>query len=130
MTTYRMIRPSGPVGSGWPFQKYEGEHHFPGFSYLGPGSRLDIRLDENLKPKKGEEPINNLDETALKHDIAYKQIQDEYKRDKNKQKALNKIHRADEEFIEEPKNSSVQPLGNISANIIKAKELGEKKQVY
>ena len=109
MTTYRIIRPSGPVGSGWQFQKYEGEHHFPGYNYLGPGTRLDIRLDENLKPKKGEEPVSNLDARALKHDITYKEIQDEYKRDKNKQKALNKIHRADEEFIEEAKNSSVQP---------------------
>ena len=38
---------------------------------LGPGTRLDIRLDENLNPKPGEEPINDLDRTALKHDIAY-----------------------------------------------------------
>jgi len=129
MTTYRLIRPAGPLGGGWPFQKYEGEHHFPGYNYLGPGTRLDIRLDDSSKPKKGEEPINNLDTTALKHDITYKQIQDEYKRDKNKQKALNKIHRADEEFIEEAKHSNVQPLGNVSANIIKAKELGEKTGV-
>ena len=38
--------------------KYPNEHHYSGFSYLGPGSRLDIRLDVNLNPKPGEEPIN------------------------------------------------------------------------
>ena len=72
MTTYRLIRPAGPIGGGWPFQKYEGEYHFPSYNYLGPGTRLDIRLNDSLKPKKGEERINNLDTTALKHDIAYK----------------------------------------------------------
>ena len=36
------------------------------------------------------------------------------------------MHKVDEEFIKEASNSSVQPLGKISAGIIKAKELGEK----
>ena len=129
MTTYGYnFRQAGPVGDGF-FQKYPGEHHFPGFQYLGPHSRLDIRLDENLRPKQGEEPINQLDNIALKHDVNYKLIQDEYKKDHNKQKALSKVHQADKEFIQEAKNSSVQPLGKISAGLIAGKMAAEKANI-
>ena len=44
-----------------------------GYNYLGPGTRTDIRLDENLQPKPGEEPINATDAVALSHDIRYMQ---------------------------------------------------------
>ena len=59
------------------YSKYKGEHHFPFYSYLGPGSRLDIRTDGNYNPKPNELPINQLDQTALKHDIAYDKIKKE-----------------------------------------------------
>ena len=55
----------------FPWSKYPGEHHLPNYNYAGPGTRLDIRLDENNLPKSGEEPINRVDAAALKHDIAY-----------------------------------------------------------
>ena len=53
-------------------EKYEGERHFFRHNYTGPGTRLDLRLDENDKPKPGEEPINRVDAACLKHDIAYR----------------------------------------------------------
>ena len=56
----------------FPWAKYSGEHHLPGYSYAGPGTRLDIRLDENDQPKPGEEPINRVDAAAYKHDLAYR----------------------------------------------------------
>ena len=56
----------------FPWTKYKGEHHLPKYSYAGPGTRLDIRLDEKDVPKIGEEPINRVDEAAFKHDIAYR----------------------------------------------------------
>ena len=82
MSTYRngLIHGAGMLDSvinTFTYSKYPDEHHFPYYGYLGPGSRLDIRLDENLNPKPGEEPINDLDRTALKHDIAYQKIQDQ-----------------------------------------------------
>lgn len=52
--------------------EYPGERHFFGHNYTGPGTRLDIRLDENKRPKPGHEPVNRVDAAALKHDIAYK----------------------------------------------------------
>ena len=48
---------------GFIWSKYPGEKHMiykflsKSYSYLGPGSRVDIRLDENDKPKVGEEPV-------------------------------------------------------------------------
>ena len=46
------------------------EKHFPGTHYLGPGTRLNLRLDENRNPFPGSEPVNRVDEAALKHDKA------------------------------------------------------------
>ena len=57
---------------GLPWAKYPGKKHFPGYSYSGPGTRLDIRLDEHNQAKPGEEPINAIDEACRLHDIAYR----------------------------------------------------------
>ena len=54
------------------------EAHPFGYSYLGPGTNLDLRLE------KGVKPVNKLDEAAVQHDIAYSQSND-----------LNKRHAAD-----------------------------------
>ena len=61
---------------GFPWAKYKGEMHLLGHSYTGPGTNLDIRLDENDKPKTGEDPINRIDQAALKHDIIYRDHKD------------------------------------------------------
>ena len=45
--------------------KFEGEHHFPGYQYLGPGTNLQTRME------LGIEPINDLDRIAMMHDIGY-----------------------------------------------------------
>ena len=82
-----------------------------------------------MKPKPNELPINALDNTALRHDIAYQTIQDHYKIDKDKPKTLAAVRKADDEFITQARNSSVQPLGKISAGLIKAKEIGERTGV-
>ena len=57
---------------GTPWEKYPGEKHLPGYSYCGPGTRLDIRLDERDRAKPGETPINAIDEACRLHDIAYR----------------------------------------------------------
>jgi hypothetical protein len=57
---------------GLPWAKYPGEKHIPQYQYCGPSTRLDIRLDNNDKPKSGEEPINRVDETCYQHDLAYR----------------------------------------------------------
>ena len=46
------------------------ELHYPGYNYLGPGTRLEEKLRNSVKP------INPLDEAAKEHDIAYSRFQD------------------------------------------------------
>jgi len=57
---------------GTPWAKYPGEKHLPGYNYCGPGTRLDIRLDDQDQPKSGEYPVNAIDKACHVHDVAYK----------------------------------------------------------
>lgn len=41
------------------------EFHWPGYQYLGPGTKLEQRL------KRGDPGINRLDRIAKQHDIDY-----------------------------------------------------------
>ena len=63
-----------------------------------PGTRLDIRLNENNIPKSGEEPINEIDRLAYIHDLAYQNSDD-----------INERHRADQEMI-----NGLKQLKNLS----------------
>ena len=79
---------------GFIWSIYKNEHHYPGYSYLGPQTDLNIRLDENNKPKVGEKPVSPTDQLALHHDIAF--------RDAEKQDpeiALQMKHEADKKMI-------------------------------
>ncbi|ESP02097.1 hypothetical protein LOTGIDRAFT_157246 [Lottia gigantea] len=77
---------------GFPWAKYPGEKHLLGHNYTGLGTRLDLRLDENDKPKPGEEPVNRVDAAALKHDILYRN------------KDITSRHEADKQMIIELEN--------------------------
>ncbi|MBP1527606.1 MAG: hypothetical protein H9Q66_06795, partial [Spiroplasma ixodetis] len=46
------------------------ELHLPGYQYNGPGTNLDLKLSQGVKP------INKLDEAAINHDIAYAKSKD------------------------------------------------------
>jgi hypothetical protein len=72
------------------WEKYSPEKHLPGYKHLGHSTRLDIRLDDNLQPKPGEEPINKTDEIAFHHDVNYLEADDD----------LGLEHRADRTMIE------------------------------
>ena len=50
------------------------ELHLPGYNYLGPGTRLEERLE------RGDRGINPLDEAAKQHDIAYHENKDVHSR--------------------------------------------------
>src|SRR5437773_11495852 len=68
------------------------EKHFPGTHYLGPGTRLDLRLDENGNPYPGNEPTDRVDEAALKHDKAYCKHEDLRSRLKADREMLNDLY--------------------------------------
>ncbi len=57
---------------GTPWAKYPGEKHLQGYNYCGPGTRLDIRLDNQDQPKPGEIPVNKIDQACHSHDVSYK----------------------------------------------------------
>ena len=44
------------------------EAHLPGMQYAGPGTNLDLKLVQGVKPS------NKLDEAAMQHDIAYSNL--------------------------------------------------------
>jgi len=68
------------------------EKHFPGTRYLGPGTRLDLRLDEGGNPLPGNEPTDRVDEAALKHDRAYSRFDDLQNRLKADKEMLNDLY--------------------------------------
>ena len=47
----------------------QGEWHFPGHNFTGPGTRLEERLE------RGDEPVNRVDALSLHHDIRYQTIE-------------------------------------------------------
>jgi len=125
MSTYR----NGLVHGGGIFidEKYPGEKHVHGYNYLGPFTRTDIRLTDNYAPKQGELPINKLDAIAMKHDIEYAKTKKEYQQDNNKQKALNRIHASDREFINEASKEGA--LGKVASGVMFAKMKAEENGI-
>ena len=59
---------------GLVWSRYPGEKHLPSYNYLGPGTCLDIQLNENTISKSGEEPINAIDQLAYIHDFSLSKI--------------------------------------------------------
>ena len=96
-----MVRRRHSKLPGFIWNRYPGEKHFPSYNYLGPGTRLDIRLND---PKPGEEPINTIDH------LAYQRLEN-----------IEDRHRADQEMInglKQLKDLSI-PRKLIRAMIIK-----------
>ena len=77
---------------GFDIQKMLGktgiEFHWPGYQYMGPGTKLKKRL------KRGDPGINRLDRIAKQHDIDYsraRDLQDKWKADTKMIKAIDKL---------------------------------------
>ena len=64
------------------------EFHWPGYHYMGPGTKLKTRL------QRGDPGINRLDKIAKRHDIAYtkaKSLQDKWKADQTMIRAISNL---------------------------------------
>lgn len=73
------------VLDSWPI-----EMHYPGYSFLGPGTNLIDKL------AKGETGVNSLDRGALKHDLAYFNNENRRTADKELMElALSRLHAED-----------------------------------
>jgi len=49
----------------------------PNHKYTGPWNPLEKQLDENDNPLPGQEPYNQVDAIAMKHDICYRDHEDD-----------------------------------------------------
>ena len=79
-------------GRGSDIQKWLGktkiEFHWPGYQFMGPGTKLAKRL------KRGDPGINRLEKIAKQHDIDYskaKNLRDKWKADTKMIKASDKL---------------------------------------
>ena len=50
--------------------------HLPGHFFTGPVTRLDLRLNPDGAPKPFSEPVDIVDNAALRHDLAYARYPD------------------------------------------------------
>ena len=80
-----------------PFQKFEGEMHLPGMNYAGPGTRLDLRLNDDGTPKTWSMPVDRVDLAAYHHDMSYAAHSDTANRNVADRAMLNEL-----ESISEP----------------------------
>ena len=124
---------------GFIWSKYSGEKHmiykFPAsaYFYLGPSSRLDIRLDKNDKPQVGEEPVSPTDQLALHHNIASRDAEKQ-----NPEIALQMKHEADKTIIEQldqvPTTGIINKFANFTAKKLLQLKLklgmGLNKEIY
>lgn len=52
------------------------EKHLPGMRYCGAGTNLSARLYPDGTPRPGNEPVDRVDEAAMRHDIQYELYKD------------------------------------------------------
>ena len=79
-------------GTGFDIQKWLGktgiEFHWPGYQYMGPGTKLKKRL------ARGDPGINRLDRISKQHDIDYskaKNLSDKWKADAKMIKSIESL---------------------------------------
>jgi len=70
---------------------FPGEKHLPGMRYCGPGTNLALKLNADGTPKPGFEPVDRVDEAAMKHDWAYKLHDDLRHRNKADKEMINDL---------------------------------------
>lgn len=52
------------------------EMHYPGHNFLGPGTKLDKRLNDDMTPKAWSTPVDRDDAIAYHHDLCYAKNKD------------------------------------------------------
>ena len=80
---------SAKEGKGWtdlPFELHPPVSLTKRYHFLGPGTKLNKRLDSNKNPLPHSKPVNKLDEIAMNHDICY----EKYPKTKERNKICDK----------------------------------------
>ena len=118
-------------------EQYEGERHaregLTGrpYNFAGPFTNLSKRIDRiSHLPKEHSQPINSIDAAALRHDLQYENIGNDYFKNptpENKKRQLKRIHDEDDIFINDVKRNRAEDpkVADIASNLIRLKKLGE-----
>ena len=70
-------------------QRYPNERHAYSWApktygvamnFMGPHTRLDLRLKPNGEPKEDSQPVNNADYESYLHDLAYDKAKKDYEK--------------------------------------------------
>ena len=79
----------------FPYEKFKGERHayslapstfMKPMNFMGPGTRLDIRLNPDETPKQSSLPLNNSDYQSYLHDLSKKHAKEDYLKKPNTRK--------------------------------------------
>ena len=68
-------------------------------NFMGPHTRLDLRLDKNEQPLPSLIPVNKSDYNSYIHDLKYKHAKEDYLKDstpENKKRQMHKVWQADD----------------------------------
>lgn len=112
----------------------KGGFTLPNHKYTGPWNPLDKQLDANDNPLPGQEPYNQVDAIAMKHDICYRDHEDD-KHDCDRQmisdltsmKPKNLREKVDRAFVKGVIRAKVKfGLGNQRHKCLKSPEVTQK----
>ena len=81
--------------------KPKGGFTLPSHKYTGPYNPLDKQLDANDQPLPGQEPYNQVDAIALKHDICYRDAHNKQGKLKCDKEMLNSLSQTTTKGIRE-----------------------------
>lgn len=100
-----------------PWAKYPGEMHLPGHSFTGPGTRLDLRLNQDGTPKSWSTPVDRVDNAAYHHDLAYAQYPDTDGRNKADREMIRDLNNIPNPTVRERvERAIVNPILKTKAN--------------
>ena len=120
--------------SEFTYERYPGEHHAISkapatygvpMNFMGPNTRLDLRLNADGTPKPDSIPINNADFASYVHDLSYYNAKKDYEKKptpENRKIQLNKVWKADDKFINEMKYDTEEPMAAVAGALKQRKK--------
>ena len=119
------------------YEKYPGERHAISLApatfgtpmnFMGPHTRLDLRLNANGTPKPDSQPINRADMASYQHDVSYDKAKRAYDKNptpENRKRQLQKVWDADSKFIDEMDRDTEEPMAPVAGKLIRYKKNAE-----
>ena len=84
-----------------PWAKFKGEVHLPGMNFAGPGTRLDLRLNDDNSYKNWSKPVDRVDNAAYHHDLAYAEHSDTASRNVADREMIRELNNIDNPTVRE-----------------------------